>query len=141
MTLLQKLLTTAATLILLVILGCSLVQNSIVPCYIDEDAAAYADAPLTQLMPWTTIQDAERIYARMEYVHQIKQLGYHFLRNSLSAHLADAEQFKQVAFSPSGLLGLLLPAGMGAILGGYMISKPDDKKKITELQNGNSKNS
>lgn len=139
MTLLQKLLTTISVLGLLIIMGCSLIQDSIIPCYIDPDAAVYADAPLTELMPWTTIQDAKRIYARMEFVYQVKQLGYHFLRDNLALYMADAEQFRSVVFSPTGPIGLMFPAGMGLIAGWTLMSKPDDKKKITELQNGNKK--
>jgi hypothetical protein len=134
MTKLQKLLTTISVLGLLIVLGCSTFQNALVPCYIDPDAAIFADEPLTNIMPWTTILDAKRISTKMDFVHSVGRLEYNYLKSNLSSYLADAEQFKQTAFSPSGPIGLLVPAGLGLTIGTLALSKPDDKKKIKELE-------
>ncbi len=135
----QKLITTLSVLGLVVLVSCSAIQNSITPCYIDADAAAFAHEPLTEMMPWTTVQDALRINSKMDFIYHCDKLEYRYLKDNLESYIADAEQFKQIVFSPNGPLGLLLPAGMGLVAGSYLVSKPDDKKKILELENGKAK--
>lgn len=132
--LLQTIIITLAGLISLVFIGCTLVQDGIVPCYVDPNAAAYADEPLTSIMPWTTIADAKRIESKMDYVYETKKLGYVYFKDNMAFHLLNSEQFKHSIFAPDGALSLLLIGGPMCALGAFGVSKPADKKKVLELE-------
>lgn len=128
---------------LTIILGCSSFQDVFTPCYIPPASLDYADAEPTTFLPFTTLFDARRVDFRMDFVHTLNQttdrLKYEFLKGLGTFHMGAAEQFQAVIFSPTGPIGLLMPALMGGTLGALLISKPDDKKKIVELEkkNGN----
>jgi hypothetical protein len=130
---------------LVVMFGCSGFQDVIVPCHIDEEAANYADIPIISYMPWTTIWDARRVDSYMKFNHTVMQVTYQrmqeddtlqfdFLRNNLRVNLADATQLQEQLFDPAGPIGLLIPTLCAGTLCATLISKPGDKKKITELE-------
>lgn len=129
---------------LTVMLGCASFQDAITPCYIEPATLKYADANATTFLPFTTLFDAERVDRKMDFVHQWNQtkdnMQYGFLKGLNAFHIGAAEEFQTALFSPEGPIGLMLPTVMGGTLGALLISKPDDKKKIVELEkkNGNS---
>ncbi len=116
---------TLASLILVVLLGCSTVLDAVTPCYIPEQLEYTGE--LWSPVPYTTLWDAERI-ARRTY----------FLLEELDIGITAAREFQHHLFNPTGPLGLLLVGGPAFGLGSLLISKPKDKKRITELEhNGN----
>ena len=120
----------------LTVSGC---QDSLMPCYVSEEAQAFAGADIPLLAPYTTIVDAKYTEARMDYVNAAGQLKYGYLKGDLTVHLARAEAIKAVVFDPESPLVLGLMVLMGGAGGALAISKPSDKKKITELENGKAK--
>lgn len=133
----QKILITFSGLCLVVILGCAAVQDIIVPTYVEPAAIEYANADVPLLLPYTTLADAKYVNAKMDFIHSIGQLKYSYLKNNLTFNIAMSEQIKQAVFTPEGPVGLLLPTLLGGALGATLISKPGDKKKITELEKSN----
>lgn len=131
---------TLLVVILAAIIGCSTVQDAVTPCYIDKDCGTYADSEMTMFTPYTSLFDAKRISARMAYINAVGELQYAFLNDSLNDHMAKSESFKQTVFDPTGPLGGLLIGLPTFGLGAMLVSKPEDKKKIIELEkaNGNS---
>lgn len=141
---LQKLLIVVTALSLILMFGCSLFQNAITPCYIEEDAAIYAAEPLTELLPYTSLLDAERIDSKVDYKHQLNQVDlnrlmedddmkYDFLKDRSTIHITAAKEFKQTMFSPEGPVGLLLPTLFGGVLGGLLIKRPQEKELERKL--------
>lgn len=136
MTKLQKLLICICSLFFIVILGCSAFQDAITPCYIDIDAATYANEPLTEILPYTTLFDAKRIRAKMDYIFESTKLKHFYLLSEMDYHIANSEQTKQMVFSIEGPIGLLAAGLPMFTLGWIGLSKPGDRKRITELENG-----
>jgi len=135
---LEKIITILVVTLLVVFLGCSSVQDSAFPCWINPEAKAFADANTPLLLPWDTITDARFVEAKMEYVNAVSQLKYGYLRADLNTHLARANEIKSVVFSPESPLALLIPAIGGLALGTYGLSKPSDKRKIEKLNGAKS---
>jgi hypothetical protein len=144
-TLFKSLLLALPVLGLLIILGCSFVQDSVTPCYINPEQIEYTGAEATSLVPYTTLADARRITAQMNYLHTETQIGFtrlqeddirkvNYLQERATLYQAQAEEFKSIVFDPEGPIGLLLPAGLGTLMGATLISKGSDKKKIAELE-------
>lgn len=125
--------------LLATILGCSMFQDVITPCYINKNCATYADTPLKMFTPYTSLFDAKRIAAKMEYINAVGTLKYAFLKEVLDLSIVGSEQFKQKVFDPTGPIGGLLLALPSFGLGALLVSKPEDKKKIATLEktNGN----
>lgn len=119
---------------LTVILGCASFKDAVIPCYIPEEIIESVDVnlPLISWMPYTSLFDARYVKTKMYF-------QYLLYNNLMTTSIQASEAFQQKLFSPSGPIGLLLPAGLGLTLGSLLISKPDDKKKIHELEikNGN----
>jgi len=134
---LQKTLIGICALGLVLFIGCGAFQDAITPAYIDPAAIDFADANVPLLMPYTTIIDAKYVDKKMDLIYSIGQLEYSYLKHNLAFHLAVAEQLKQAVFSPKGGLGLLIPALSGLGIGAFGIKRPQDKKEIEELKNGN----
>jgi len=138
-------------LALVIFMGCSMVQSAIIPCYIDPNQIEYTGEKATSFLPYTTLFDAQRIDNAMDYVHQTKQVRYArfaeddnlettHLKSLSTVYIADAQELKNIVFSPESPLGLLLPSGLSLLAGATLLSKPSDKKRITELEtklNGN----
>lgn len=116
---------TLASLILFLVMSCSLMMDAVTPCYIPKELAKTIDEPLTSLMPYTSIFDAERILRKVEYLTGGLQLG-----------LISARELQQNVFNPAGPLGLLLVGSPAFALGSFLVSKPKDKKIIEGLKNG-----
>ena len=128
-------------------LGCAGFQDALTPCYIDREIGEYAEDDMTSFVPFTSLFDAKRLKRRMDYVHEMNQeqisrlhvddiMVYSFLNDSITIGMKDSSQLQETIFSPSGPLGLLIPTLLGGTLGATLISKPSDRKKIVELQNG-----
>lgn len=132
----QKTLVAAIGLFLVGLFGCSAFQDAITPCHIDPDCAAYADANVPMLLPWTTVTDAKYVNKKMEYVHSIGQLEYNYLKENMTSYLADAAQFQAAVFSPSGPVGLLLPALGGLGIGAIAIPRRQERE-LKKKVNGN----
>lgn len=134
----QTLISTFSILLLIVILGCASFQDVITPCYISPAVIDYADANGTSILPWTTLFDARRIAAKMDFVHSLRQMSdrirYTYLKGISQFHIAGAEELKTSLFSPTGPLALIVPTGLAATAGALLFSKPTDKKKIKELE-------
>jgi len=139
MTKLQKLFMFISALFLLIVLGCSAFQDAITPCYIDPDVATYANEPLTEMLPYTTLFDAKRIKAKMDYIYDSSKLKHFYLLGELDYHILGAEETKQMVFSPEGPIGMLAIGLPAFSLGWLGVSKPADRKRIVELENGGNK--
>jgi hypothetical protein len=139
---------TMSATILVAFLGCSIAMDAITPCPIQPDAAEYADEPLMDFLPFSTLHDAKRIRAKMNYVHETNQKmfarlaeddvdEYGFLNDIHTSNIEGALAFQETVFSTNGLgLGAIIPGLGGLGLGWLGISKPDDKRKIAKLENG-----
>lgn len=125
---------------LLAMFGCSLVQDTITPCHVGEEAIEYAGIKGTSYVPWTTVFDAKRVRGYMNFNHvqyqttydrakQDDTLRYTFISDGLNVHIADATAFQQKVFSPTSPVGLLLPTLLGGTLGSLFIKRPGDKSK------------
>ena len=138
----QKVITWLCVVVLTVILGCSAFQDAITPCYIPPTALDYVgEDDGTSFLPWTTLFDLKRIDMLVDFIFAIKKIEHGYIKGIDAFHIAAGEQLKTLLFSPTGPIGLLLPALTGGVLGTMLLSKPSDKKKIVELEkkvNGNS---
>jgi len=134
----QKIIIWICVLSLTIMLGCSSFQDAVTPCYIPPEALNYADTNPTTFLPFTTLFDAKRVDKKIDYIHTLNQttdkIEYEFLKRLNAFHISGAEQFQETIFSPSGPIGLLFPTGLGLTLGSLLISKPNDKKKIADLE-------
>lgn len=140
----QNLIATLSILLLVILLGCASFQDALTPCWISPSNLNYADANGTSIFPWTTLFDAKRISARMDYVHSWNQLTdrmrYTYEKGLSQFHIAGAEEIKASLFSPTGPLALIVPTGLAATAGALLFSKPSDKKKIKDLEIKNNSN-
>lgn len=64
------------------------------------------------------------------------QMRYRHLQDAIQINIASAEELRNTLFSPTGPLSILFAAIPGMALGGYLIQRPTDKKRIVELENG-----
>lgn len=132
--------------LLLGFMGCVGFQDIITPCHIDETVIEYSGQEATSYMPWTSVWDAKRIRAYVNFNHvqyqnaceRLKQddsLTHAFLLDGVDANIADSVQFQATVFSPTGPIGALLLAGGGLGIGALAIKRPGDKsKKQVELE-------
>jgi len=147
---LQKLLIGVSVLFLVALIGCSGFQDGLTPCWIDKRVGEYTGEPMTNVMPYTTIADAKRQMAFMEYVHETNQLGYLRLSEDdvrhvemmvkiQTEHLQRAQELRDNVFNANGPGGLLLAMLPALAIGKYGLSNPSDKKEIERLKNGGGK--
>ncbi|MBA7655561.1 hypothetical protein ES703_63467 [subsurface metagenome] len=140
----QNLIATLSIVLLIVLLGCASLQDVVTPCWISQDVLNYADANGTSVLPWTTLFDAKRVAAKMDFAHSLRQMSdrmkYTYLKGISQFHIAGAEELKVSLFSPTGPLALIVPTGLAATAGALLFSKPTDKKKIKELEIQNNQN-
>ncbi len=137
---LETLIVGVVAVILITFLGCSAMQDGMTPCFIEPDAIEYTGEKPTSFMPFTSLWDAERIEARLDYRHQLNQIAYvrlmeddnlrvSFLKDKSTIHMAGAREFQKTVFSPAGPVGLLV-SGLGfGTLGAILIKRPGDKSK------------
>lgn len=121
---------------LTIILGACSVKDAVTPCYIPPEVikSIGAKLPLIPWIPYTSLFDAKYVKAKL-YSQYLLYDGL------LTGSMRISEDFQQMVFSPTGPIGLLIPTLTAGTLGAVLISKPDDKRKIIELENGNAKNS
>lgn len=139
MTKIQKLLVGFLATVLLTIFSCAAFQDAITPCFIDPACIQFADANVPTWLPWTTIADAGYVNDKMDYIRDMSELEYSYLKDGMVLHLADARELQRTLFSPEGPIGLLLPALGGLGIGALAIRRPQDKKEIEQLKNGKGK--
>lgn len=127
-------------ILLVAMLGCAGMIDSIMPNYIERDAAAYANEPIKSFMPWTTIKDAERVLLKMNFMFETNQILYNRMKlddkrlhQRLSEvqmrHIEDAKELRDAVFDPSAPGGLLLATLLGGTFGALAIPRPGDEKK------------
>jgi len=134
----QKILTILAAVTLIILFGCSMSTDLATPCYVDKDAAVFANKPLTSILPWTTVWDAKRIESAMSYQYAKNNLEFNQLRGSLLTHLAEAEQLQQALFSADGILGPALFSGLGISFGALAIPRKRERELEKKLNGTNS---
>lgn len=117
---------------LTIILGACSVKDAVTPCFIPEEIikSTNVDLPVIPWMPYTSLFDARYVKTKMYY-------QYLLYNNLMTTSIGASERFQQMVFSPTGPIGLMFPTLMGGALGAFLISKPEDKKRIIELENGN----
>lgn len=130
----QKLLTVLMAMGLAIMFGCSAFQDVITPTYISPEAAAWADTTPKLFMPYTTLFDAKRVGMAIDYKITIEKFKGGYYKGMTNLSILAGEEIKATVFSPDGPIGLLLPTLFGGTLGAMLISTPNDKKKIKELE-------
>lgn len=124
---------------LVIMFGCASFQDLATPCHINEDAIEYSGQPATSYLPWTTVFDAERIKAYIDYEHMDLQryfkvtaeednLHYNFLTDRVTSSIADAREFQQKVFNPNGSIGIAITALFGGTIGAMFINTPKKEK-------------
>jgi len=137
---LKTLIVGVAALLLVVLFGCSAMMDRATLCYMDEEAAAYADEDVKTIFGFTSLWEAVRVGKKMDYVHTFNQIEWerlqendnmkhNFLQESQNGYIASAKEFQQTVFTPNGPVGMLLPTLFGGTLGALLIPRPGDKKK------------
>ena len=124
-------------LVALVFVSAGCIQDVVTPAYVSEDAAEWADVPTKLFLPYTSLWDARRVAAAVDYKFSIERIRCGYYQNVMSLSIAGGEELKHAIFSPNGILSLLMVGGPTLALGAYGISKPKDKKEIERLKNGN----
>ena len=140
----NTLLTLIASVILVTVLGCSAWMEGVTPSHIDLAAIDYANTDATTYLPYTSLWDARRIKREMEFMHlseqtriardmEDDQMRYRQLNDAMQTNIASAEELRNTLFSPTGPVSML-SAALGLGLGAFLIPRPSDKKRITELE-------
>ena len=146
---LEKVLVGLCILLSLAFVTTGCFQDILVPAYIDPVAIEYSKEVVPSFI-YTNLWDAERVALGLDQQHFLIQRSlarmmedddtkYDFLSNAHSYNIASAKELRDNIFSPTSPLGALIPGLSGLGLGWIALSKPSDKKKIVELQNGNGK--
>jgi hypothetical protein len=118
---------------LVIIFGCASFQDLATPCHINEDVIKYSGQPATSYLPWTTVFDAERIKAYMDYEHLDTQKmwdemklqdmrKYSFLTERIDVGITDGRQLQQKLFDPNGSIGMAIVALFGGTIGAMFIN-------------------
>jgi len=126
--------------LLLAFVGCSGFQDILTPCHISKDVLEYSGQEATSYMFFTSVWDAKRIRAYVNFNHiqyqnaceRLKQddsLTHAFLLDSVDTNIADSVQLQKTIFNPTGPIGALLLAGSGLGIGAIAIKRPGDKSK------------
>jgi hypothetical protein len=131
----QKLLTVIMVMGLAVMFGCSALQEIITPTYVSKEAAEWANTTSKLFMPYTTLWDAKRVGAAIDYKLTIEKIRGGYYKNMTNLAIFAGEELKTTLFSPEGPIGMLLPMLFGGGLGAMLIKRPGDKsKKEVELE-------
>jgi hypothetical protein len=123
-------------------------MDGLTPAYIDPVAIEYAETTPTVLpIPgYTSLWDAKRIQRELNFQHFIRQTEiartleddttrYKHLNRAIQINIESSEELRDTLFSSTGPVSILA-AGLGIGIGGYLIQRPTDKKRIIELENG-----
>ncbi len=141
----QKVLVGVLVLFLAALISCASVQDAVAPMYIDPEVGEYTGESMTSWMPWTSIWDGDRLAAKMKFLHEanLTELTraaeddtkyYGFLNDALILDRQDAVALRSAVFSPDGPLSMLLIGLPTFGLGALLVSKPEDKKRLVELE-------
>ena len=125
----QKTLTILMVMCLAVMFGCSALQDVITPTFVSEKAAEWAGTTPKLFMPYTTLWDAKRVGAAIDYKLTIERIKGGYYKNMTNLAIFAGEELKTTLFSPEGPIGLLLPTLFGGALGAMLIKRPGDKSK------------
>ncbi len=140
---LQRLILATAIMGLAIFFGCASMKDLIIPAYIPPASLEYSGSEPTTLLPFTTLFDLKRVDMKMDFVYATSQmtekLKYKFLKGVNYVHISASEELREAVFSPSGPIALMFPMLLGGTVGSLLISKPEDKKKIKELEKANGK--
>jgi len=132
----QTIIIILAGVIVLVFVGAGCMQDIVTPCYVNEEAAEWANVSTKLFLPYTSLWDAKRVAYAIDYKITIEKIKGGYYKNITNVSILAGEEFKGVVFNPNGLLSLLMVGGPMCALGAYGISKPKDLKAIEELKNG-----
>lgn len=135
----QKLLTVIMAAILLLFIGSSCIQDGITPAFVDKGAAAWAGVPTKMFMPYTTLWDVKRVLAAMDFKFAKEEIKHGYFSGIMNVSKFAGTELKTTIFSPTGPVAALAAGIPGLALGAYLIPRPKDKKKITELEVKNGK--
>ncbi len=143
----EKLMVGCLGIILISMLGCSGFQDALVLAYIDEEAIEYArEEDGKEFTPYTSLWDLQRIDRKVDRRYKQDQLllrrqlediniKYVSLKDVLREGAVGGAELKNIFFGTTGVVnGLIALSGLG--IGTLALSKPGDKKKIKELENG-----
>lgn len=134
----QKILTAFMVIALTIMFGCSAVQDLLIPVYVSEGAAEWADVPTKLLMPYTTLFDAKRLGRAIDFKLTIERIQGGHYKSITNLSILAGEEIKATVFSPEGPVGLILPTlfggTIGTLLGSAYRQRPKDKKRIEELE-------
>ena len=138
---LKKLLKTTvivlAGLMVLLFVGAGCIQDVITPCYVDQDAAEWADVPPKLFMPYSNLWDAKRLTRAIDYKLTIERIKGGYYKSITNLSILAGEELKNTVFAPDGLLSLLMIGGPCLAAGGIFIPRGKDKREIEALKNGN----
>ena len=141
----QKLLVLILSVVVVIVVGCGAMMDGITPAFISPKAIEYSGEQPMVFTPYTSLWDLDRVGRGLEYQHLKTQIEiardleddnllYNRLSKAMQAHRQSAVELKDSLFSPEGGAMSLLLAGSGFGLGGYLMRRPADKKKIEELE-------
>ncbi len=127
---LKKISLVVVAIILLGLLGCGAALDAITPCYIPPGTIAYAKAPPTTFLPFTTLWDSQRINRTVDYRFTLMQVEHGFIKEVMQLHQAASLELQTKVLQPA-ITGLV---GSGAFAIGWLgLSKPSDKKKEAKV--------
>ncbi len=135
----QKTLSVLMVIGLALMFGCSAIQDVITPTVVNQEAAEWANTTPKSIMPYTTLWDAKRVGAAIDFKLTIERIKGGYYKGMTNLSIVAGEELKTTLFSPEGPVGLLLPTLFGGVLGGMLFSKPGDKKQIKDLEVANAK--
>lgn len=146
LTKLQKMLVLVCSVLLVTVLGCSSWMDGLTPTFIEPGILEYADSKPTIFTPYTSLWDAKRVLRDLDYRFVTSQTKlarsledndthYKHMRKIMKVNIASSEELRDTLFSPAGPLSILFAAVPSLALGGYLIQRPSDKKRIVELEN------
>lgn len=137
----QKVLTAFMVVALAIMFGCSGFQDIITPTYVNEEAAEWAETTTRLLMPYTTLFDAKRVGRAIDFKLTIGRIKGGYYKSITNLSILAGEEIKATVFSPQGPVGLILPTlfggTIGTLLGSAYRQRPQDKKRIEELERKN----
>lgn len=138
----QKLLMAIMSLMLLVFVGSSCIQDLVTPTYINKEAAAWAGVPVKLINPlYPTLADAKRVMVAINFKIALEKVKAGHYVNVTNLSIIAGEEIKAIAFDPQGPMGMVVPMLLGGtwggILGGAYKQRPKDKKRIEELEKAN----
>ena len=140
----QKLIVFACSIVFIILVGCSLVQDAVTPCWYSQEAKKYVEDANALGLPahkplfgfYTSVFDAEMLDKQVEFVHIYKQINedirYSFVKSINQFHIAASRELQAKLFSPTGPIGILLGTALGGTACSFLVPRPVDSKKLKE---------